>query len=142
MQEFFKQFFSSSSSARARLSVHLYAPKAGELDRKVVALLKNAGLHDVPSEQRQNLDFLRKYLKSSGKLSDAESATLVDEAKELGLKQMAADDTEEAARDGASVVHAATEITDVRQFRASLSVSSGPRAVKNLSEFEEIDAKL
>jgi len=33
-------------------------------------------------------------------------------------------------------------ITDVRQFRSMLQVSAGPQPVKNISFFEELDAKL
>jgi len=33
-------------------------------------------------------------------------------------------------------------ITDVRKFKAGLLVSAGPRPVKDISEFEELDAKL
>lgn len=34
------------------------------------------------------------------------------------------------------------KITDVRDYKASLQVSRGPRAVKELSEFEELEPKL
>lgn len=34
------------------------------------------------------------------------------------------------------------KITDVRDFKASLQVSRGPRAVKELSEFEDLESKL
>lgn len=33
-------------------------------------------------------------------------------------------------------------ITDVREFRSKLQISAGPQAVKHISEFEELDAKL
>lgn len=33
-------------------------------------------------------------------------------------------------------------ITDVREFKSKLQVSSGPQPVKHISEFEELDAKL
>lgn len=33
-------------------------------------------------------------------------------------------------------------ITDVREFKSMLQVSAGPQAVKHISEFEDLDAKL
>lgn len=33
-------------------------------------------------------------------------------------------------------------ITDVREFRSKLQISAGPQAVKDISEFEELDSKL
>lgn len=33
-------------------------------------------------------------------------------------------------------------IKDVREFRAMMQVSAGPQAVKDISEFEELDSKL
>jgi insulysin len=141
MLSFFDKYFSPSSSSRARLSVHLYARGSSELDTKVVDLLKNLGLEDVPKENRASLDLLEGHLKTGQSIPDDKRTSLLSQAKELGLPQKSPE-TEGAASDGISAVDSAIEITDGRQYKAGLQVSSGARPVKDLTEFEEADSKL
>jgi insulysin len=141
MLEYFDKYFSPSSSSRARLSVHLYARGSSEVDSKVVDLLKNLGLEDVPKESRASLDLLEGHLKTGGQsVSDDQRTTLLSQAKELGLPQ--ASPKVETSSNDTSAIDAAIEITDGRQYKAGLQVSSGARPVKDLKEFEEIDPKL
>jgi insulysin len=140
MLEFFDKYFSPSSSSRARLSVHLYARGSSELDSKLVGLLKNLGLDDVPKESRASLDLLEGHLKTGQSIPDDQRASLLSQAKELGLPQ--ASPKAETSSDEAAAIDAAIEITDGRQYKAGLQVSSGARPVKDLKEFEEIDPKL
>ncbi|KAK2595763.1 metalloprotease [Conoideocrella luteorostrata] len=84
MRQFFNTYLSPSSTTRGRISVHLRARGAGEVDTKMANGLTN----------------------------------------------------------GISAVDSAQEITDVRQFKAGLLPSPGPRPAKEISEFEESDAKL
>ncbi|KAJ6446345.1 a-pheromone processing metallopeptidase Ste23 [Purpureocillium lavendulum] len=143
MVEFYNQFFSPTSNTRARISVHMHARGAGELDLKVIDLLQSLGLKDVPREKRQNVGLLADYLKDDVKLSESERESITSKAKELGLSQMTHNDEVGASATGAvSAVDSAQEITDVRQFKAGLFASLGARPVKDLSEFEETDAKL
>ncbi|KAL2694046.1 hypothetical protein Neosp_000616 [[Neocosmospora] mangrovei] len=51
-------------------------------------------------------------------------------------------DEEAPAGDVPSAVSTAVEITDVRVFKANLPASSGARPVKDVSEYEDTDAKL
>lgn len=140
MLEFFDEYFSPSSSSRARLSVHLYARGSSELDTKVVDLLKNLGLEDVPKESRASLNLLEGHLKTSQSVLEDQRKSLLSQAKELGLPQ--ASPEAETSSDEGSAIDAAVEITDGRQYKAGLQVSSGARPVKDLKEFEEIDHKL
>lgn len=57
----------------------------------------------------------------------------------------AATNGETAATDGGAGQEGAKEpvkITDVRDFKASMAVSKGPTAVRDISEFEELEPKL
>lgn len=141
MLSFFDKYFNPSSNSRARLSVHLYARGSSELDSKVVDLLKNLGLDDIPKESRASLDLLEGHVKKEQSVSDDQRASLLSQAKELGLPQTSPE-TEGAATDGVSAVDSAVEITDGRQYKAGLQASSGARPVKDLTEFEEADSKL
>ncbi|KAG6018861.1 hypothetical protein E4U41_003534 [Claviceps citrina] len=142
MVEFFNTYFSPSSPTRARISVHLRARGAGELDTKIVHLLKESGLNDVPQEKRQSVELLRGYLESENLLVPDKLGDVVDAITKLGLSQAPIGEAAEGMANGSSAVDTAQDITDVRQYKASLPVSSGARPVKQISEFEESDAKL
>lgn len=124
------------------MSVHLHARGAEELDLKVIDLLRTSGLEDVPQKKRQSLDMLDGYLKEELDVPQGKRESIVSQAKVLGLSQTA-ESVEPGASQGAPLaVEAAQEITDVRQHKAGLLASQGARPVKELSEFEETDAKL
>ena len=143
MQEFYKTYISPSSSRRARVSVHLHARGASELDTKIIDLLVETGLKDIPAEQRQSLDLLEKYLKEVAQLSDDKVSSIIGQAKERGLKSIASDSEGPAdVSNGSTAIGSATEITDIRRFRAGLSASPGARPVKEMHEYEDIDSKL
>ncbi|POR34837.1 Putative zinc protease, partial [Tolypocladium paradoxum] len=142
MIEFYNNFFSPSSSSRARISVHLHARGAGELDLKIIDLLQSLELKDVPQEKRQSLDLLDGYLQEELQLPDGKRESITSQAKELGLGQTTQSSVPGATTNGISAVATAQEITDVRQYKAGLLASLGARPVKDLSGFEETDAKL
>lgn len=146
MIEFYKTYISPSSTRRARISVHLHAQGAGELDTKVIKILQNAGLTDVPAEQRQSLDLLEKYVKEEVKLQEPKIASVLSELKEAGLTQAAPEeDSNETPGDiakGSNAVSAASEIKDLRRFKSGLMASSGARPVKDISEYWDPDSKL
>jgi insulysin len=142
IEEFYNKYFSPVSTSRARISVHLHARGAGELDNKIINLLKKSGLEDVPAEKRQSVELLTGHLKEERKMPDSQARTIISQAKELGLKQAVEGAEAGSALHGAPAVESATEITDVRRFKASLLASAGARPVKDLSEYEEVDAKL
>ncbi|ODA82847.1 hypothetical protein RJ55_01356 [Drechmeria coniospora] len=142
MVEFFGKYFSPSSHTRARISVHLHARGAGELDVKITSMLNASELHDVPQEKRQSLDLLDCHLKEAG-LPDGKRESAVAQAKDLGLSQTSrSNEVDEPPMVGTSAVDSAQEITDVRQFKAGLLASQGARPARDLREFEETDARL
>lgn len=142
MIEFYNSYVHPSSTTRARLSVHLMARGAGKLDTKVIEVLKENGVEDVPQEKRQSVHLLRGYLQGEKKISSDALESVVEEIKKLGLSQADQDEAAIGSANSISAVDAAQEITDVRQFKAGLLASSGARPVKQISEFEETDAKL
>ncbi|KJZ78997.1 hypothetical protein HIM_01770 [Hirsutella minnesotensis 3608] len=145
MVAFFKDHLCPSSTSRARISVHLHARGAGELDAKVIDMLQKSGLEDVPREKRQSVDLLENYLEQAD-VPSSKRESVISQAKELGLSDNAvrsnAVHSSGGMQNGVAVVEAATEIRDVRQYKASLVASIGARPVKELGEFEETDAKL
>lgn len=142
MKEFFDTYFSPSSPTRARISVHLKARGAGELDTKIINILEEHGLKDVPQEKRQSIDLLQAYLESEKSLASDKSKEVLEDIKKIGLSQAAHSEVADGSTSGVSAVDTAQEITDVRQYKAGLLASSGARPVKEISEFEESDAKL
>lgn len=120
----------------------MHARGAGELDTKIIKLLLQAGLEDVPAEQRQSLDLLEKYLKEEAKMAEDNVSSIMDKAKECGLKPAAPDAESLSMVNGAVAVNQATEITDIRRFKSGLLASLGARPVKDLSEYEDLDSKL
>ncbi|KAG5930400.1 hypothetical protein E4U42_001646 [Claviceps africana] len=142
MVEFFNTYFSPLSSTRARISVHLKARDAGELDTKVINLLKESGLNDVPQEKRQSVDLLRDYLQSENLLASDKLEDVIEAMKKIGLSQATTSETTNGTTNVLSAVDTAQEITDVHHYKAGLLASSGARPVKQISEFEDLDAKL
>ncbi|KAK8912384.1 A-factor-processing enzyme [Metarhizium anisopliae] len=136
MIEFYNSYFHPSSTTRARLSVHLEAQGAGNLDTKVIGVLKENGPEDIPQEKRQSVHLLRSYLEGEMKKSSDALNSVIEEIKKLGLSQ---DDQGEAVGGSAKIVDSAQGISDVRDFKAGLCVSAGAKAVKQISEFEETD---
>jgi insulysin len=104
--------------------------------------LSKLGLNDVPLEKRQSVDTLKRHLKEDRKLSDEEIGPIMTQAKAAGLKQATEDQDAGSSDTSGSSLKNAVEITDFRQFKAGLQASAGARPVKDLSSFEELDAKL
>jgi hypothetical protein len=104
-------------------------------------MLSQAGLGDVPAEKRQNIDLLETYLQDL-KISSEKVQGIVAGAKEAGLKCVSADEHVDIIDHGSTAVPAATEISDVRRFKSGLMVSQGARPVRDLCDFEDVDAKL
>lgn len=142
MLEFYGKFFSPSSPSRARISVHLHARGAGELDTKVINMLQSLELSDVPPEKRQSLDELDGYLREGRGISDDKRNSIISKVKELGLAQATHNAGSTAAINGVSAIGSAVEISDVRQYKAGLLASVGARPVKDITEYEEMDSKL
>lgn len=104
-------------------------------------VLSHAGLEDVPAEKRQSIDLLEQYLRDL-KISSEKTQSIVASAKESGLKRVSVDEHLGSISNGSTAIPAATEIADVRRFKSGLMVSQGARPVKDLCDFEDVDAKL
>ncbi|KHN95135.1 a-pheromone processing metallopeptidase Ste23 [Metarhizium album ARSEF 1941] len=139
MVQFYKTFFHPSSSTRCRLSLHL---KARGLDTKVVEILNEAGVVDVPKKKRKSLDVVRGYLKESRALEGEKLNGIISKLMQCGLAQTSDTAATNGSTEDSSAVETAQVITDVRQFKASLQASPGVRPIKQISEFKETDAKL
>jgi insulysin len=142
--EFYNTFFSPSSPTRARLSVHLHARNTPAMDKHIIELLQKANLHDVPPQHRQSLDFLEKYLKETAQLDDSRVASIIADAEKAGLKPLTSEENAKPGDivNGSDAVNKATVIEDIRAFKAGLLASAGAQPVRDLSEFEDTDAKL
>lgn len=105
-------------------------------------ILKEAGVEDVPKKKRRSVDVLREYLESGEILEGEKLNAVISKIQKCGLPPAAETDATNGSTKDTGAVETAQKITDVRQFKASLQASSGVLPVKQVSEFEETDAKL
>lgn len=76
-------------------------------------------------------------------VSKGVTAVLEKGIRTLGLSHAKkADETETVPAKREANGSVRTVVTDVRDFKAQLQVSSGPVAVRDISEFEDLDSKL
>lgn len=140
---FYKQYLDPASSERARLSVHLHAQGASELDKKMITLLEELKLNDIPQEKRQSVDLLESYLKAEKKMPEAEVSKVMEQAKDAGLKRaLQESEGADVTLLIADAVQSAIEITDAHEFKAGLTPVSGGRPLNPLSDFEDSETKL
>lgn len=144
MQDFYRQYLDPSSKERARLSIHLHARGASELDKKIIDILQGLSLSDVPEEKRQSLDLLESHLKEDKKLDEVKLTEVLSKVQDAGLKNALAhnEESKEATLLMADAVQSAKEITDAKTFKAGLESVSGGRPLNPLSKFEDIETKL
>jgi insulysin len=138
MIAFYKQVLDPSSSSRARVSVHLHAQGASELDQKMVELLQGLDLNDVPPETRRSVNLLESYLKTDVKMADVKVAEVMEKAENAGLtRALQESESRETVVLNADAVQSAAEITDVDQFKAGLKAVDGGRPPKPPSRYCE-----
>ncbi|ROT35881.1 LuxS/MPP-like metallohydrolase [Sodiomyces alkalinus F11] len=149
MIEFFNRYIKPGSPTRAQLSVHLVAQGSAQSGEKMQALLESLKVDKsqetkvkaalLRPELRSDAENLQLYLKNELKLSEDNVAAVLAAAKEpeTGPK-VNGSQGEGASNEGREP----QVITDVRDFRASLQATPGARPVKDLSEYEDLDAKL
>lgn len=159
MLEFFNKQIKPSSPERAKLSVWMIAQATSDVSTKQISeLVKTLELNSSERESKAATD-LQARLSAAGH----------DEAKEIeGLKEyllhdlkVAEDKIQTAAESWKNISSKVnghvghqeenppslngTEITfveDVRDFKTSLPVSAGPRPVRDLADYEELEPKL
>lgn len=160
MIDFFEHYVDPASHARAKLAVYLIAQAKSDVSTKQISdLVKTLSLDETAAAQ------------AATDLQARLSAAGHDEAREIaGLRDYllhdltVAEDRIDAAVEAWKSIHTANGvgadglhedaeppsangtrpvvIGDVRGYKAGLLVSAGPRAVKDLSAYEELDSKL
>ena len=152
--EFFNKHLNPVSKARSKLSIHLLASGGLGPDEKIDSLAVDLGLGEadahilkaglVEARRRPGLKGLKNLL-----ARELPSLTSLQLRKILEVgHETASVHVNGTSKDDDATVCASTErvhpvfIGDVRLYKAGLMVSAGARPVKDLSEFEEIDAKL
>jgi insulysin len=159
MIEFFNHYIHPSSPSRAKLAVYLEAQAKSDVSTKDISeLVKTLGLDSTASASAATA--LQARLSAASPDVDKEVADLrdyllhdlkvpegkIDVAAEAWKKIHAAHgpgndvvkDAEPPSANGTKPVF----IEDVRSFKASLPASNGARPLKDLSEYEDVEAKL
>ncbi|KAK8154267.1 a-pheromone processing metallopeptidase Ste23 [Phyllosticta citribraziliensis] len=166
---FYHKHISPRSSTRAKVSVHMLAQsKPTDGNNLVSTIEKFLSSQGVPSKTDALAKRLENVDVASGNVGDvvtAISAHLVEDLKlatekvqdvmaqgQAAMGQLlpaagaAASNSDKAdsatGQEEEEAKGGPIKITDVRDFKASLQVSKGPTAVKELSEFEELEPKL
>ncbi|KAF2140293.1 uncharacterized protein K452DRAFT_230558 [Aplosporella prunicola CBS 121167] len=110
--------------------------------------LKDVDLGMVSADDTQSLNqAIQAYLQEDLKLEADKSADVLKKGQALMaqmLPQLGVEVTPQGAGStgGLAQPREPVIITDVRDFKASLQVGKGPKAVKELSEFEDLEPKL
>lgn len=148
MIAFFDKYIKPGSPTRAKLSVHLVAQASAESDEKMTDLLKSLSL-DKATETKVRASLLRPELRDDKENLQLYLKTLsLAEDKIAAVVAAAEDPATGPKKDGPSSEEkpqagpAPTVITDIRTFRASLQATPGARPIKDLSAYEDLDAKL
>lgn len=169
MVEFFDIFIDPKSSHRAKLSVHLVAaakaPEPTEINVEeqkskfvdiVAQALGTVGVKvdsekvqesfkssDITNEDQESLLSTLKALLAENLPAEQVNA-LGEQAKQLLPQILGAVGVKPSAKEVSteSTELSTTVIEDVHAWKATLSVSKGPHPVRDLSEFEENEAKL
>ncbi|KAL2752667.1 hypothetical protein ACRALDRAFT_1083325 [Sodiomyces alcalophilus JCM 7366] len=150
MVEFFDRYIKPGSPTRARLSVHLIAQASAHVDEKMKAMLASLSLEESQEAKvkaallrpglRTDTENLQVHLTNELKLSDDKVAAVlaaVNEPEETGPKVNGLQGV-----DGSNEGQGPVIITDIRDFRASLQATPGARPVNDLSQYEDLGAKL
>ncbi len=159
MIEFFNKYIHPSSTERAKLAVYLEAQAKSDVSTKEISeLIKTLDLdstaaakvatdlqarlsaagHDVEKEVAGLREYLLHDVKvPEGKIDEAARAWKQIHA-EHGRANTVVKDAEPPSANGTTPVF----IDDVRTFRASLPASNGAKPLMDLSEYEDLGAKL
>ncbi len=164
MVEFFNDFIHPKSPTRAKLSIHLVAQTKGDITTTQISDLVadldlspdtavqaaadlQARLTAAHHDETKELESLTRYLRDDLGVDVDKIETAAKSWKEISKHHKAS--TDAAQIDGSErVAQKATNgttpvfIKDIRDFRSGLSLTGGPRALTDISEFLDVDAKL
>ncbi|KXX73626.1 Insulin-degrading enzyme [Madurella mycetomatis] len=159
MIEFFNHYIHPCSPSRAKIAVYLEAQSKSDVSTKQISeLIKTLGLsttdaaqaatdlqtrlsgagHDVEKEVADLRDYLLHDLKVHEGKIDAAAEAWRKIHTENGSGNEVVKDAEPPSANGTTPVI----IQDVRVFRSGLAASKGATPVRDLSEYEDLEAKL
>lgn len=127
MIAFFNEYVDPSSPARAKLAVHMHA----------LGKSKSAN-PAIVEEVKPIAEKLGEKVETVASIVANGVAKVEEELSKVGLVKLGEGWKTENGGNGVEAV----EIKDVRHFKASLAVTPGPLPVKDISEFEDLEAKL
>ncbi|KAK3333198.1 Metalloenzyme, LuxS/M16 peptidase-like protein [Cercophora scortea] len=159
MLEFFNHYVHPSSPARAKLAVYFVAQAKSDVTTKQISeLVKTLQLDSVSSAQaatdlqarlsaaghdeEKEIEGLTTYLLHELKVPENKIEAATEAWKGLHTQTGEANGVVKDAEPPTSNGTTATVIEDVRGFKAGLAASAGAKPAKDLSEYEELDAKL
>lgn len=165
MIEFFNYYIHPESKTRAKLAVHLVAQATSDVTTKQISdLVKNIGLNEEAATQAttdlkarlgasnddeaKEEESVKEYLTNTLSVAADKIEAAVDTWKQLSKYHKAisaTDKAEDKANSGLKKDPNGTmpvKIESIREFRISVSLTGGPRAITDISEFLDVDAKL
>lgn len=160
MVEFFDHYISPLSAKRAKVSVWMIAQATSDVSTKQISeLVKTLDLDSTEREaqaatdlqarlsvachdEEKEVEGLKDYLLHDLKVAEDKIDVAAAAWRKLSAKTNGVANTHEEADPPSLNGSKIAFIEDVRDFKARLPVSAGARSVKDLSEYEELDAKL
>lgn len=165
MIEFFNYYIHPGSKTRAKLAVHLVAQATSDVTTKQISdLVKDLSLTETgatqaatdlqarlsaahPDEAKEE-ESLRDYLANTLRVADDKIDAAVEAWKQLSKYHKAVNSVNKADSKDTSgpkkAINGTTpvQITSIREFRMGVALTGGPRAITDISEFLDVDAKL
>lgn len=172
MIEFFNYYIHPTSPTRAKLAVHLVAQAKSDVTTKQISdLVKalsltedsatqaaadlQARLSAAHHDEAKEAESLKDYLTNTLSVTEDKIEAAVEAWKQVSKYHKATNgtaektDSKESKENGGSGSQATAingtapiHIKNIRDFRAGLSLTGGPRAITDISEFLDVDAKL
>ena len=165
MIEFFNYFIHPESKTRAKLAVHLVAQAKSDVTTKQISdLVKELGLSadaatkaatDLQArlsaahrDEAKEAENLKEYLTNTVSVADDKIEAAVDAWKQLSKYHKAingAEKTDDMDNSGPKkAINGTTPIPiqNIREFRIGVALTGGPRAIMDIGEFLDVDAKL
>lgn len=164
--KFFDEYIDPQSPARAKLAVHLVAQAKSDVTKDQIAdLIKSLNLDEAAAakaatapadlqarlttekkdadREAKDIDSFKEYLTGSlGVIDEAKVTKAVETWKDISRYYQTANSTNSDT--GSSTVNGTTpvEIKNIRDFRTSMALSSGPQPEADISEFLDVGNKL
>jgi len=159
MIEFFDHYMHPASPHRAKLAIYFVAQAKSDVStRQISELIKTldlgadiaaqaaadlqARLSAAGHDEEKEVQGLRDYLLHDLKVTEAKIDAAVESWRKLHAQNLGTNGVVKDAKPPSSNGTSPFVIEDVRDFKASLTATVGPRPVKDLTEYEDLDSKL